>query len=148
MDSSVRVEHVAVWCSDIEKVRAFYVTWFGARSGERYENPAKGFASYFVALGEGARIEIMQRRDVTHPPQGGACGYAHVALALESEAAVDALTARMREAGVPVVDGPRRTGDGYYESVVLDPEGNRIELAAARDPSRRPIDAALADRYR
>jgi lactoylglutathione lyase len=26
------------------------------------------------------------------------------------------------------VDGPRRTGDGYYESVVLDPEGNRLEL--------------------
>lgn len=25
-------------------------------------------------------------------------------------------------------DGPRRTGDGFYESAVLDPEGNRIEI--------------------
>jgi hypothetical protein len=24
----------------------------------------------------------------------------------------------------------RRTGDDYYESVVLDPEGNRIEIIA------------------
>jgi lactoylglutathione lyase len=30
-----------------------------------------------------------------------------------------------------VLDGPRRTGDGYYESVVLDPDGNRVEIAAS-----------------
>ena len=29
----------------------------------------------------------------------------------------------------PDIEGePRTTGDGYYESVVLDPEGNRIEI--------------------
>jgi hypothetical protein len=33
-----------------------------------------------------------------------------------------------------VLDGPRRTGDGYYESVVLDHEGNRVEIAASRAP--------------
>ncbi|MBN8494960.1 MAG: VOC family protein, partial [Burkholderiales bacterium] len=54
----------------------------------------------------------------------------HLAIALGSEAAVDALTAQLRAAGHPVLDGPRRTGDGYYESVVLDPEGNRLELTA------------------
>ena len=31
---------------------------------------------------------------------------------------------------MPVVDGPRRTGDGYYEAVLLDPEGNRVEIVA------------------
>lgn len=25
---------------------------------------------------------------------------------------------------------PRRTGDGYYEAVLLDPEGNRVEIVA------------------
>jgi lactoylglutathione lyase len=44
---------------------------------------------------------------------------------------VDELTERLREHGVAVIDGPRRTGDGYHESVVLDPEGNRIELTAS-----------------
>jgi lactoylglutathione lyase len=29
-----------------------------------------------------------------------------------------------------VVSPPRVTGDGYFESVLLDPEGNRIELTA------------------
>jgi lactoylglutathione lyase len=57
-------------------------------------------------------------------------GLTHLAIALGSERAVDALTSKLKEAGVPVLDGPRRTGDGYYESVVLDPEGNRIEIAA------------------
>jgi lactoylglutathione lyase len=54
--------------------------------------------------------------------------FAHLALALGSETAVDAATERLRSAGVPVADEPRRTGDGCYESVVLDPDGNRIEL--------------------
>ena len=45
-------------------------------------------------------------------------------------ASVDELAARARAAGVPVVDGPRRTGDGYYEAVLLDPEGNRVEVVA------------------
>jgi lactoylglutathione lyase len=45
-----------------------------------------------------------------------------------SEQGVDSLTSRLREDGYAVVDGPRRTGDGYYESVVLDPDGNRVEI--------------------
>jgi lactoylglutathione lyase len=57
-------------------------------------------------------------------------GLTHLAISLGSEAAVDELTARLQSDGVTVLDGPRRTGDGYYESVVLDPEGNRIEITA------------------
>ena len=45
-----------------------------------------------------------------------------------SEAEVDALTTRLRNDGYRILDGPRRTGDGYYESTVLDPDGNRIEI--------------------
>lgn len=41
-----------------------------------------------------------------------------------------ALTSSLAQAGATVLDGPRRTGDGYCESVVLDPEGNRLELTA------------------
>ena len=45
-------------------------------------------------------------------------------------AAVDALAARCIAAGLTPDSGPRRTGDGYYECVVRDPEGNRVEIAA------------------
>ena len=50
--------------------------------------------------------------------------------AVGSDEAVDALALRLRTDGYEVVDGPRRTGDGYYECVVLDPERNRVEITA------------------
>ena len=35
-----------------------------------------------------------------------------------------------RVAGVEILSPARRTGDGYYEAVVADPDGNRVELVA------------------
>jgi lactoylglutathione lyase len=125
---TVRIEHLALWTTDLERMRAFYERYFGARAGARYENPAKQFSSYFLSFGGEARVEIMHRPALPSAPEPPARGYAHLAIALASEAAVDAMAARLRADGYPVVDGPRRTGDGYYEAVALDPDGNRIEI--------------------
>ena len=126
-----RIEHIALWTADIDRLCAFYARHFGARVGPLYENPAKGFTSRFLAFGSGARIDVMASTTLDLP-RGGAgdqrMGFTHVALSLGSEQAVDSVTERLRAVGVPVLDGPRRTGDGYYEGVVLDPEGNRVEL--------------------
>jgi lactoylglutathione lyase len=124
----VRITHVAVWTRDIERIREFYEHWFGAESSPRYDNPAKQFSSYFLSIGEGVRLELMQRLGVPDGPAEEALGYSHIALSVGSEDGVDRLTDELANAGIPVVDGPRRTGDGYYESVILDPDGNRIEL--------------------
>ncbi len=128
---SARIEHVGVWVRDIDSVAAFYARHFGARIGERYENPRKGFASRFLEFGDGARLELMTRVDVQERAAREQLGLAHVAIAVPDAAAVDALAARLRAAGVSILDGPRRTGDGYYECVVCDPEGNRVEIAAS-----------------
>jgi len=127
----MHIEHIAVWKGDIERLRAFYERYFGAVSGARYVNPAKGFQSCFLAFTSGARLQIMQmpgiprpRNDVRTP----CTGYIHLALATGSHEGVDTLTAQLRAEGHPVLDGPRATGDGYYESTVLDPDGNRIEV--------------------
>ena len=72
----------------------------------------------------------MTRTDVTGRSAAELLGLAHVAIVIGDEAAVDALAARFRADGVTVDSGPRRTGDGYYECVVRDPEGNRVEIAA------------------
>ena len=126
----MRIDHAALWTDDLERASAFYEEFFEARSSARYRNERTGFESTFVAFADGARLELMQKPGIGTRPGAGeeTLGYAHLALSLGSEAAVDALTGRLAAAGRVVVDGPRRTGDGYYESVVLDPDGNRIEL--------------------
>ncbi len=126
----MRIEHLALWCRDLDALREFYCDWFEARPGAPYVNAAKGFRSCFLSFADGARLELMQADALAagESADGPRPGYAHLALSVGSIAAVDELTARLRAAGVPVVDGPRHTGDGYYESGILDPEGNRIEI--------------------
>ncbi len=127
----MKIEHLALWTADLERARAFYTTHFGATANALYHNPRTGFRSYFLTFADGARLELMQRADIAArpgDPTRETLGLAHFAVSLGSEAAVDTLTARFAAAGVPVLSAPRRTGDGYYESVVLDPDGNRIEL--------------------
>jgi lactoylglutathione lyase len=128
---SVHVEHVGIWVANIDSVAAFYAKYFHARIGALYRNPAKGFESRFLEFDSGARLEIMTHSDVRLRAAPEQLGLAHVALAVGDEAAVDALAARLIADGVEPDSGPRRTGDGYYECVVRDPEGNCVEIAAA-----------------
>jgi lactoylglutathione lyase len=127
---TARIEHVAMWVRDLDMVAQFYARYFDARIGELYRNERKGFASRFLQFSSGARLEIMTRTGVDARAATDLLGFAHVAISVGDEAAVDALAARFAADGQAVVDGPRRTGDGYYECVVLDPEGNRVEVTA------------------
>jgi lactoylglutathione lyase len=125
----MRVEHVAIWTKDLERLRAFYEQYFGATANQKYQNPAKQLETYFLTFEEGARLEIMQIPGIRSTPEDSPLqGYAHLAFSTGSEEAVDSLTKKLTEAGFPAIDGPRHTGDGYYESVVLDPDGNKIEI--------------------
>ncbi len=129
----IRIEHVALWTEEIERLVAFYSTYFAASVGPKYTNPAKGFESCFLSFADGARIEVMRASmlsPVKHAPGVQRMGLTHLAMSVGSEAQVDALTRHLRQDGYPVIDGPRRTGDGYYESVVLDPDGNRVEITS------------------
>ncbi|HKR34041.1 MAG TPA: VOC family protein [Steroidobacteraceae bacterium] len=128
-----RIEHIALWVDDLDTLSAFYARAFGAQVGTRYVNAAKGFESRFLTFESGARVELMKTTHLwptRHAPGVERMGLTHLAISLGSEAAVNELTERLRSEGITVLDGPRRTGDGYYESVVLDPEGNRIEITA------------------
>lgn len=126
----MRLEHTAIWTHDLARLRAFYERYFGAEASSLYRSRTRtGFTSSFLTFpGGGARLELMSIAELSAAPAGDAVGYAHLAVAVGSRAAVDALTARMWEDGVRVVGLPRETGDGYYESVVNDPDGNIVEI--------------------
>jgi lactoylglutathione lyase len=127
----MRIEHMAIWTKNLEQLKSFYEDYFAAQAGEKYINPTKQFESYFLTFDSGARLELMRMPAIPaslDDPDRQFTGYIHLALAVGSEAQVDALTARLQQDGYRLLDGPRRTGDGYYESVILDPDGNRVEI--------------------
>ena len=125
----MHIEHIAIWTQQLEALTAFYETCFSAQSSPKYTNPNTGFQSTFLTFASGARLELMQAPDVAPAPPGARnAGYAHIALAVGSREQVDELTHRLEAAGYRVAGQPRTTGDGYYESVILDPDGNRIEI--------------------
>jgi lactoylglutathione lyase len=129
----MKIEHLAIWVDDLEIMREFYLTYFDVTSNEKYTNVKKGFTSYFLTFGESkTRIELMNRLDITDTPakRGFMKGIAHFAISVGDKKSVNDLTERLRANHYIIESEPRTTGDGYYESVVLDPEGNYIEISA------------------
>ncbi len=127
----MKIEHLALWVEDLEGMRAFYERYFQARANNKYRNDKKNFESYFLSFSEGARLELMNRPDIPaniNDLMKEYRGLIHFAVSVGSKEKVDGLTEQLRADGYRVVGEARTTGDGYYESVVLDPEGNRIEI--------------------
>lgn len=131
----MKIEHVAIWANDIDKVCEFYRKYFGGVVHPIYHNPAKQFTSRFVTFESGARLEVMHHSNVGpvtsltfHVEHSEHLGFTHLSFSVGSKEEVDRLTRQMSDAGIQVIGEPRTTGDGYYESVVLDPEGNRVEI--------------------
>jgi lactoylglutathione lyase len=129
----MKLDHAALWTDDLEASRRFYTRYFGAQAGPRYDNARTGFGSYFLSFQGGSRLELMQMPGIEPregTPERQRIGLVHLAFDAGDTAAVDALTEQLRRDGHRVIGEARRTGDGYYESTVLDPDDNRIEIAA------------------
>ena len=129
----MKIEHIAVWVKDLEKTRTFYQKYFGATSNEKYVNPVKKFESYFLSFDNGCRLEIMTRADIKESEnlyESQQFGIIHFAFSAGSKEKVNELTEVLRNDGYTIAGEPRTTGDGYYESVILDPENNIIEIVA------------------
>lgn len=126
----MNIDHIALWADDIEGLKDFYTGYFNAEVAPRYHNPVRGLTSYFLTFpGGGAKLEIMNEPDIAESlHRGKAKGFCHIAVSVGSRADVDAMTARLQADGHTVAGVPRVTGEGLYESVVLDPEGNIVEL--------------------
>ena len=126
----MRIEHIALFCQDLEQMRQFFLDYFEAKSNAQYHNPRTGLRTYILTFPNGgARLELMQRPDtIDADPSKPNIGFVHVSFAVGSKEAVDARTIELRDAGYQVTSGPRTTGDGYYESCILGPKGIQVEI--------------------
>lgn len=126
------LEHVAIWTDRLEVLKEYYTKYFGGMSNEKYTNPAKQFQSYFLSFLSGARLELMSMSDIPGNLNDTITrqhkGIIHLAFGAASVEAVDEKARQLKANGFPILSGPRRTGDGYYEFETLDPDNNRIEV--------------------
>lgn len=127
------IEHLAIWTSQLEHLKDYYIRYFGAKPNDKYTNVQKQFQSYFLSFDSGARLEIMSRPDIpanaNDPVQAQYLGLIHFAFGVDTMEEVDQKVEELRAAGFPILSGPRKTGDGYYEFETLDPDNNRIEVS-------------------
>ncbi len=129
----MKISHIAIWTNDLEGMRNFYLHYFDASSNDGYYNHTKDFRSYVIRFNGDCSLELMQMPGIPqskNDPRKQFTGLIHFAIDLGSKKRVDELTEELRQDGFKIVGEPRITGDGFYESVVLDPENNRIELLA------------------
>jgi lactoylglutathione lyase len=127
----MRIDHIALWSNNIETLKEFYCKYFNAWPNQKYVNVNKQFQSYFLSFTDGSRLELMQMPEIPENLNDTAIqhqGFIHIAIAVGNEQQVVDLTNRMKNDGYEIVSEPRRTGDGYFESCVLDPDRNRIEI--------------------
>lgn len=135
----MKIHHIAIWTFHLEKLREFYTRYFNGTSNEKYINSQKGFESYFISFESGATLELMSRIDVQNIPiEENRPGLTHLAFSFESQEAVLSLTEQLRTKGYHIVGEPRISGDGYFESVILDPDGNRIECVYKKEQECPP----------
>ena len=127
----MKIAHMALWTQDLEQQARFWDSYFDGKINEKYcskTNP--GFESYFVKIGEDIAIELMTKPGlVGQQPDNNRCGWVHLAISVGGNENVDAIAMQAQEQGI-LVSGPRTTGDGYYEAVIKDPDGNLIEIVA------------------
>lgn len=128
----MKIEHLAIWVDDIEVMKKFYMHYFNMSSNNKYVNPIRKFSSYFLSFGNSStRIELMHIPNMDAPQsRGNLKGLAHIAISVGCKDAVNELTEKFRADGYIIASEPRTSGDGYYESAILDPEGNYVEIVA------------------
>ena len=125
----MKISHIAMWVKDIENIKNFYMKYFNCKCNDKYINNKKGFESYFLSFENDSKLEIMNIKDINElNKENNFYGFAHIAISLGSKDKVDSLTKTLENDGYIIASNPRTTGDGYYESVILDPENNKIEL--------------------
>lgn len=126
----MKIDHVALYCLDPERMKEFFIRYFNGMSNEMYHNPRTGLKTYILSFGgSDARLELMTRPEVKDAEENiYRQGFIHLSFSVGSKDEVDSLTRVLNDDGFKVLSGPRTTGDGYYESCIVGPEKILIEI--------------------
>ncbi|MDA3901542.1 MAG: VOC family protein [Spirochaetes bacterium] len=123
-----KITHIAIYVTNLNVAKEFYTSFFDGKSNELYQNNS-GFSSYFIRFDGEVSIELMHHKELEERAViEKITGYSHVAFSVGSRQAVIELTDKIVDAGYELYSAPRETGDGYFESCVADPDGNRVEI--------------------
>lgn len=125
----MKIAHVALWTTNLAAQKAFWCEYFGGQANDLYISKNRpGFQSYFVSLAEGPTIELMSLEGIETGPFGKELtGWAHIAISLGSRKQVDEMVDKATAQNI-LVSPARVTGDGFYEAIIRDPDGNLIEI--------------------
>lgn len=148
MQQIMHIHHVALWTLRLEELKEFYIRYFNGINNEKYVNPKKGFESYFIYFDNGTLLELMTRTDIQNTPiEENRLGLTHLAFTFPSEEEIIRFTELMRAEGHTIASEPRISGDGYFESVILDPDGNRLECIYKITSLKKPIAPLLTTEH-
>ena len=142
----MRVQHVGLVVSDVERSRRFYHDALGLEEVPRPPNFTFGGAWFRFGDDE---IHLLAEADTTgaagvgDPGRGVAYGLAtHLAFEVDD---LDAACARLEENAVALVGGPMARGDGVTQVFFRDPDGYVLEFFQWTNedqsdaPSRAPV---------
>ena len=124
-----QIDHIALTTDDLARLCDFY-RGLGGIASPTSTDPDTGVRSCVLDFC-GVLLEVFERPGRREGAAGDELvpGLMHLGFALGSADAVDELSRVLATAGHRVLERPHRTGElGRYESVVLDPDSNRIKL--------------------
>jgi catechol 2,3-dioxygenase-like lactoylglutathione lyase family enzyme len=126
------IDHLGLQSADPAAAAAFYVQVFaacGVREAMRIDTPHGPVIGMTGVTGQ-PQLWVSPMEDTGSRP-------VHLALAAPSRDAVDAVAARVREAGAEILHEPREWPEyhpGYYGVFFRDPDGNNVEAVHHGQP--------------
>ncbi len=119
----MNVEHFAIWVSDLDATKAFYIDALGLGISREFDKD--GVTNCFLAGPDGTELQL--KYDPDREPFEPA-GVAHLAIQVDDcEGTVDRM---VEQTGCPVHSGPKPGhGGGSTVAFIEDPDGYVIEIA-------------------
>lgn len=121
----MKIDHVAMYVNDLEAEKDFFVKYFNATASSKYTTFRGDFSNYLLRWSDGSRLEIMTDTSADAKKASYRTGINRFYFLADDRKEVDDIMNKLAADGV-IVEIPRENAEGYYESVVVDPEGNEI----------------------